>query len=149
MYTIPYFCLRFMGLSSALGFGQVQLLTALMLFLSNALPNVAGMGSIETAFLLVFGAFLPPGRDDERPDALPDRDLLCRGGRERRGLLLCPKECQKIGIRRTKSQPPAGTFRSEAGFGFGGRKDKRKASRIIPRRLVVAGAGFEPTTFGL
>ena len=61
MYTIPYFCLRFMGLSSALRFGQVQLLTALMLFLSNALPNVAGMGSIETAFLLVFGAFLPRG----------------------------------------------------------------------------------------
>ncbi len=27
---------------------QVQLLTSLMLFLSNALPNVAGMGSIET-----------------------------------------------------------------------------------------------------
>ena len=41
---------------------QVQLLTALMLFLSNALPNVAGMGSIETAFLLVFGAFLKIGR---------------------------------------------------------------------------------------
>ena len=61
MYTIPSFCLRFMGLSSALGFGQVQLLTALMLFLSNALPNVAGMGSIETAFLLVFGAFLTRG----------------------------------------------------------------------------------------
>ena len=61
MYTIPSFCLRFMGLSSALRFGQVQLLTALMLFLSNALPNVAGMGSIETAFLLVFGAFLTRG----------------------------------------------------------------------------------------
>lgn len=61
MYTIPSFCLRFMGLFSALSFGQVQLLTALMLFLSNALPNVAGMGSIETAFLLVFGAFLTRG----------------------------------------------------------------------------------------
>lgn len=61
MYTIPSFCLRFMGLSSGLSFGQVQLLTALMLFLSNALPNVAGMGSIETAFLLVFGAFLSRG----------------------------------------------------------------------------------------
>jgi len=35
--------------------------TALMLFLSNALPNVAGMGSIETAFLLVFGSFLERG----------------------------------------------------------------------------------------
>ena len=61
MYTIPSFCLRFMGLSSALSFGQVQPLTALMLFLSNALPNVAGMGSIETAFLLVFGSFLERG----------------------------------------------------------------------------------------
>ena len=35
MYTIPSFCLRFMGLSSALRFGQVQLLTALMLFLTD------------------------------------------------------------------------------------------------------------------
>jgi hypothetical protein len=39
----------------------VQLLTSLMLFVSNALPNVAGMGSIETAFLLVFGSFLEQG----------------------------------------------------------------------------------------
>ena len=61
MYTIPSCCQQCMGLSSALSFGQVQLLTALMLFLSNALPNVAGMGSIETAFLLVFGAFLTRG----------------------------------------------------------------------------------------
>lgn len=38
-----------------------QLLTSLMLFVSNALPNVAGMGSIETAFLLVFGSFLEQG----------------------------------------------------------------------------------------
>lgn len=35
--------------------------SSLMLFLSNALPNVAGMGSIETAFLLVFGSFLERG----------------------------------------------------------------------------------------
>ena len=46
---------------SPLGFWQVQLLTSLMLFVSNALPNVAGMGSIETAFLLVFGSFLERG----------------------------------------------------------------------------------------
>ena len=32
-----------------------------MLFLSNALPNVAGMGSIETAFLLVFSSFMTSG----------------------------------------------------------------------------------------
>lgn len=58
LFCLPYLCIRFMGLSP-LSFAQVQLLTSLMLFLSNALPNVAGMGSIETAFLLVFGSFLP------------------------------------------------------------------------------------------
>ena len=60
LFCLPYLCIRFMGLSP-LGFWQVQLLTSLMLFLSNALPNVAGMGSIETAFLLVFGSFLEQG----------------------------------------------------------------------------------------
>lgn len=61
LFTIPYLCIQFMGLSSPLTFWQVQLLTSLMLFLSNALPNVAGMGSIETAFLLVFGGFMTQG----------------------------------------------------------------------------------------
>ena len=61
MYTLPYLCIRFMGLPCGLRFWQVQLLASLMLFLSNALPNVAGMGSIETAFLLVFGSFMTRG----------------------------------------------------------------------------------------
>ena len=61
MFTLPWFCIRFMGLSCGLSFWQVQLLTSLMLFLSNALPNVAGMGSIETAFLLVFSSFMTSG----------------------------------------------------------------------------------------
>ena len=60
LFCLPYLCIQFMGLSP-LGFWQVQLLTSLMLFLSNALPNVAGMGSIETSFLLVFGCFLERG----------------------------------------------------------------------------------------
>lgn len=60
LFTLPWLCIRFMGLSP-LRFAQVQLLTSLMLFVSNALPNVAGMGSIETAFLLVFGSFLARG----------------------------------------------------------------------------------------
>ena len=58
---LPYLCIRFMGLPCGLSFWQVQLLASLMLFLSNALPNVAGMGSIETAFLLVFGSFMTRG----------------------------------------------------------------------------------------
>ena len=60
LFCLPYLCIRFMGLSP-LGFWQVQLLTSLMLFVSNALPNVAGMGSVETALLLVFGSFLSSG----------------------------------------------------------------------------------------
>lgn len=57
MYAIPWFSSQFMGLAS-LTFWQVQTLTALMMLLSNALPNVGGMGSIETAFYLVFTGFL-------------------------------------------------------------------------------------------
>ena len=57
MYTIPWFSIRFMGLAP-LTFGQVQTLAALMMLLSNALPNLGGMGSIETAFYLIFTGFL-------------------------------------------------------------------------------------------
>ena len=57
MYTIPWFSIRFMGLAP-LTFGQVQTLAALMMLLSNALPNVGGMGSVEASFYLVFTGFL-------------------------------------------------------------------------------------------
>lgn len=60
LFTIPWLGLRFMGLAT-LSFWQTQLLSALMMLLSNALPNLAGMGSIETSFLLVFGAFVSEG----------------------------------------------------------------------------------------
>lgn len=61
LFCIPDLCIRFMGVSCELNFGQVQLLGALTLFLSNALPNIAGMGSVETAFLLIFGSFFGRG----------------------------------------------------------------------------------------
>ena len=57
MYAIPWFSARFMGLSD-LTFWQAETLAALMMLLSNALPNVGGMGSIETAFYLIFTGFL-------------------------------------------------------------------------------------------
>ncbi|MGN0706393.1 MAG: YbhN family protein [Faecalibacterium sp.] len=57
LYCVPYLAIRFMHLSS-LTFWQVQLLSALTFFISNSLPNVAGMGSAEAAFLLVFGSFM-------------------------------------------------------------------------------------------
>ena len=60
LYCIPFLAMRMLGLSG-LSFWQVQMLTTLMHLISNALPNVAGMGSIETAFLLVFGSFLERG----------------------------------------------------------------------------------------
>ncbi len=58
LYSIPWLGLHFMHLEPP-GFVQAQTLAALMMLLSNALPNLAGMGSIETAFLLVFQGFLP------------------------------------------------------------------------------------------
>ena len=45
--------LRLLG-CTALTFGQAQLLAALMLLITNALPNVAGVGPMEFAFLLLF-----------------------------------------------------------------------------------------------
>ena len=60
LFCLPYLSMKFMELTP-LPFARVQLLASLTLFLSNALPNVAGMGSIETAFLLLFSGFLPSG----------------------------------------------------------------------------------------
>lgn len=57
LFCLPWMGLQFMGLETELGFWQVQLLAALTLFVSNALPNVAGMGSVEASFLLVYSSF--------------------------------------------------------------------------------------------
>ena len=57
MYAIPWLGARFMGLGD-LTFWQAETLAALMMLLSNALPNLGGMGSIETAFYLIFSGFL-------------------------------------------------------------------------------------------
>lgn len=55
--SIPYLCLRLLG-ADGLRFAQVQLLSAVMLLITGALPNVAGMGSAEFAFLLVFSGYV-------------------------------------------------------------------------------------------
>ena len=57
LFCLPWLCIRFMQLSP-LSFARVQLLTSLMLFVSNALPNVAGMGSIETALFHFYCSLL-------------------------------------------------------------------------------------------
>ena len=53
LYSISFFAMRMLGIA-ALSFWQVQFLTALMHLISNTLPNVAGVGSVEFAFVLVF-----------------------------------------------------------------------------------------------
>lgn len=61
LYAIPPLCLRIIG-EAALPFGRGVALSALALLLTGALPNVAGMGSLELAFMLVFSAFVPRGK---------------------------------------------------------------------------------------
>lgn len=57
LYSIPFFTMRMLGIA-ALSFWQVQLLTALMHLISNALPNVAGVGPVEFAFVLIFSHYV-------------------------------------------------------------------------------------------
>ena len=57
MYAIIWLGTDFMDLGP-LTFWQAQTLAALMMLLSNALPNVGGMGSVEASFYLVFTGFL-------------------------------------------------------------------------------------------
>ena len=57
MYAIVWLGTDFMNLGP-LTFWQAQTLAALMMLLSNALPNVGGMGSVEASFYLVFTGFL-------------------------------------------------------------------------------------------
>ncbi len=57
LYSIPYLCARSIGIEG-LSLLQVQVLSALTYVISSALPNVAGMGSVEAAFLLLFSPYL-------------------------------------------------------------------------------------------
>lgn len=57
LYSAVYFSLRFLGIP-ALPMGRVQLLAALMLMISSALPNIAGVGPAEFTFLLLFTPFM-------------------------------------------------------------------------------------------
>lgn len=57
LYTIPFLCMEILGISGP-SFWHVQLLTALMHLISNALPNVAGVGPVEFAFVLIFSHYM-------------------------------------------------------------------------------------------
>ena len=49
--------MEILGISGP-AFWHVQLLTALMHLISNALPNVAGVGPVEFAFVLIFSHYM-------------------------------------------------------------------------------------------
>lgn len=57
LYSIPFFTMKMLGISGP-AFWQVQLLTALMHLISNALPNVAGVGPVEFAFVMIFSHYV-------------------------------------------------------------------------------------------
>lgn len=57
LYSAVYFSFRFLGIPG-LSMGRVQLLAALMLMISSALPNIAGVGPAEFTFLLLFTPFM-------------------------------------------------------------------------------------------
>lgn len=61
LYSAAYFSFRFLGIE-ALSMWRVQLLASLMLMITSALPNVAGVGPAEFAFLLLFGRFMEPAQ---------------------------------------------------------------------------------------
>ena len=58
LYLTVYLSLRLLGVS-ALSLGQVQLLSAGMMLIVSALPNVAGVGPAEFAFFLIFSPYMP------------------------------------------------------------------------------------------
>lgn len=53
LFSIPYVCMEVLEVPGP-AFGQMQLLTALMFLITSVLPNVAGVGPAEFAFLLIF-----------------------------------------------------------------------------------------------
>lgn len=57
LYSIPFLAMEMLGISGPT-FWQVQLLTALMHLISNALPNVAGVGPVEFAFVMIFSHYM-------------------------------------------------------------------------------------------
>lgn len=57
LYSAAYLAVELLG-AEGLSFGRAQLLASLMLLIASALPNVAGVGPAEFAFLLLFGRYM-------------------------------------------------------------------------------------------
>ncbi len=59
LYTVPFVCMKILGVQPY-GLSRIQALASLMFLISNTLPNIAGIGSVEFAFFLVFSRCLGP-----------------------------------------------------------------------------------------
>ena len=57
LYSVPFVCAQALYVP-ALSFWRMNLLAALMHLISNALPNVAGVGPVEFAFMMIFPHFM-------------------------------------------------------------------------------------------
>lgn len=57
LYAISYRSITLLGLDQ-LSFWRVQLLSAVMLLITNALPNIGGVGPAEFAFTLIYAPYL-------------------------------------------------------------------------------------------
>lgn len=55
LYVIPFFCIRILGFPG-ITFVEAHTLAAVMILLAGVLPNVAGIGPTEAAFLFLFSA---------------------------------------------------------------------------------------------
>ena len=57
LYSIPFICIKVLGFSG-LTFTETHILSSIMLLIIGVLPNVAGIGPTEFAFLMLFSTFL-------------------------------------------------------------------------------------------
>lgn len=57
VYTIPFFCMRILGWTN-LSFKEVQVLSSIMFLVIGVLPNMAGVGPTEVAFLMLFSPYI-------------------------------------------------------------------------------------------
>lgn len=57
LYAVPFLTMRILNISGP-GFWNAQALTAIMFLITGVLPNVAGIGPTEFAFLLLFSNYI-------------------------------------------------------------------------------------------
>ena len=59
-YVIPFLCAKAIGID-ALPLMQMMTLASLTHVIASAIPNIAGMGPLEAAFILLFSYYMTPG----------------------------------------------------------------------------------------